>query len=120
MVELFKVLADESRLRIINLLRHQELCVCEIEAILGTSQSNVSRHLTRLRQAGLVAFDKRAQWTYYRIHPDFLARYPLLFQSLHETMEQSAVYQTDLAQLAEYRAAGLTCERPNPTPEGKQ
>lgn len=58
MDNLFKTLSDENRLRIINLLRKGELCVCEIEAILDTTQSNVSRHLTRLRNEKIVIFEK--------------------------------------------------------------
>lgn len=119
MVELFKVLADESRLRIINLLRHQEVCVCEIEAILGTSQSNISRHLARLRHAGLVTYDKRAQWIYYRVAADFIKRYPLIFETLNQTMDQTPGYRDDLSALAEYRAGGLSCDSPNQAGEVK-
>ena len=48
-VQLFKALADETRLRILNLVAHRELCVCHIVEALGLGQSKVSRHLTHLR-----------------------------------------------------------------------
>lgn len=58
-VDIFKALADENRLRIISLLLTKELCVCEIEASLEMSQSNVSRHLTKLKTSGIVDSRKR-------------------------------------------------------------
>lgn len=110
MVDIFKVLADENRLRILNLLRKDELCVCEIEAILDTTQSNVSRHLTRLRNDKLVSFEKRAQWIYYSLHPEFIKDHRLLFDYLVHEMDQNEAYQADEKRLAAYRASSLTCE----------
>ena len=49
LVEIFKAFGDETRIRILNLLRNSEMCVCEIEAILGINQSNASRHLNKLK-----------------------------------------------------------------------
>ena len=51
----FKALADSTRFRILNLLLHGELCVCDIQHVLEAAQSTVSRHLAYLRNAGLVA-----------------------------------------------------------------
>jgi ArsR family transcriptional regulator len=63
----FKGLADVNRLRIINLLFAGELCGCDIQYVLGATQSNVSRHLTYLKRCGLVA-DRRAGFRiYYRL-----------------------------------------------------
>ena len=50
----FKGLADPTRLRILNLLLHGELCGCDIQRVIGTAQPNVSRHLACLKHAGLV------------------------------------------------------------------
>jgi len=57
-VYIFKTLADENRIRILNILRNGELCGCDIEAVLGIKQSNVSRHLNRLKIAGIIHSDK--------------------------------------------------------------
>ena len=56
--QLFKGLADQTRLRILNLLIHGELCVCDIQYVLESPQPNVSRHLTYLKNSGLV-LDRR-------------------------------------------------------------
>lgn len=63
----FKGLADVNRLRIINLLLNGELCGCDIQYVIGASQSNVSRHLAYLKKSGLVS-DRRAGYrVYYRL-----------------------------------------------------
>lgn len=65
----FKGLADKNRLRIINLLTAGELCGCDIQYVLKASQSNVSRHLTYLKNSGLVADRRNGYRVYYRLTP---------------------------------------------------
>ncbi len=64
----FKLLSDETRLRIMVLLYHGEFCVCQITGITGISQPNVSKHLARLRDMGLVKDEKREQYTFYSLN----------------------------------------------------
>lgn len=64
---LFKALADETRLRIVALLSHGELCVCHLEEALRLSQPKVSRHLATLRAAGVVLDRREGTWVYYRL-----------------------------------------------------
>ncbi len=80
--EVYKALADDNRLRILNILAERELCVCEIEEVLGITQSNASRHLNKLRQAGIIVSRKEAQWIYYSFSPDFRAKGNHLFYHL--------------------------------------
>lgn len=65
--EIFKALADETRLRILKLLLAVEegVCVCELVEALNLPQYHVSRHLGILRQAGLVASERKGTWAYY-------------------------------------------------------
>jgi ArsR family transcriptional regulator len=63
----FKGLADANRLRILNLLLHGELCVCDIQYVMEASQSNVSRHLTYLKNSGLVLVRREGTRMYYRL-----------------------------------------------------
>ena len=63
----FKALADQTRLRIIGLLRAGEICVCDIHGSLGLAQPTVSRHLAYLRRSGLVATRKEGLWVHYRL-----------------------------------------------------
>ena len=66
-VELFKALADETRLRILSLLSSGELCVCEITKVLDIGQPKASRHLAVLRQAELVVDRREGMWMYYSL-----------------------------------------------------
>jgi ArsR family transcriptional regulator len=68
LASVFKALSDESRLRIINLLSYSgELCVCDIQAVMGFTQTKVSRHLAYLRKAGLVDDRRQGLWMLYSI-----------------------------------------------------
>jgi ArsR family transcriptional regulator, arsenate/arsenite/antimonite-responsive transcriptional repressor len=64
----FKVLSDETRLRIMVLLFHNELCVCQLTGITGISQPNVSKHLAKLRDIGLVKDERKEQYTFYSLN----------------------------------------------------
>lgn len=64
---MFKALADESRLRTFNILKQGELCVCQITELLQLAPSTVSKHMSILRQAGLVESRKEGRWIYYRL-----------------------------------------------------
>lgn len=69
-VQLFKLLADETRTTIILLLREAgELCVCELCSVNNQSQPKVSRHIALLREAGLVLDRREGKWIYYRLSP---------------------------------------------------
>ena len=64
----FKVLSDETRLRIMILLFHNELCVCQLTGITEISQPNVSKHLAKLRDIGLVKDERKEQYTFYSLN----------------------------------------------------
>lgn len=64
---LFRALGDETRLRIVALLVHGELCVCHIEEALQLGQPNASRQLGILKSAGIVDSRRDGTWVYYRI-----------------------------------------------------
>lgn len=67
---LFKCLADETRLQLLQLVHaERELCVCELTCALALSQPKVSRHLALLRKADLLVDRRQGQWVYYRINP---------------------------------------------------
>lgn len=66
-LNLFKALSDETRLRITVLLSKKELCVCQIQWVLGFSQAMVSRHLTVLKNAGIVQDRRKGLWIFYSL-----------------------------------------------------
>lgn len=63
----FLALADKTRLRLLNLMRDEEICVCFFTEVLGESQPKISRHLAYLRNAGLVEARRDGKWMHYRI-----------------------------------------------------
>ncbi len=70
----FHALSEPLRVAVIELLRHQELCVCELCDRLGTSQSKLSFHLKILKEAGLLRSRQQGRWIYYSLNlSQFLA-----------------------------------------------
>jgi len=65
--QLFRALADPTRLRLLNLIAGREICVCYLVEILGMSQPKVSRHLAYLRRAGIAAARRQGKWMHYRL-----------------------------------------------------
>lgn len=63
----FRALADCTRLRLLNLMGPDEVCVCFFVEILGVNQPKVSRHLAYLRRAGMVAARRDGNWMHYRV-----------------------------------------------------
>jgi ArsR family transcriptional regulator len=66
-LSVFKALANEHRIRILEALREGELCACELQVVLDAPQSTVASHLRELKDAGLVKTRRQGKWTYYRI-----------------------------------------------------
>lgn len=110
-VEILKALADDTRIRIFNLLSKESLCVCELEEILRLSQSNASRHVTKLKNAKLIIGEKQAQWIYYRIDETVLQRYPFLTELLATELSNHPQCQNDISRLQRYRERGGSCEQ---------
>ncbi|MCW4014217.1 MAG: metalloregulator ArsR/SmtB family transcription factor [Candidatus Bathyarchaeota archaeon] len=73
--EYYKALGDEKRLLIVRLLGFREMCVCELTGALGISQPNLSHHIKKLEQAGVVKSERRGKWVYYNlVDVDVLSR----------------------------------------------
>lgn len=65
----FAALADMNRLRLLNLMREGEVCVCFLHGALNVNQPRISRHLAYLRRVGLVEAQRQGKWQYYRLKP---------------------------------------------------
>jgi ArsR family transcriptional regulator len=78
--ELFKALADPTRLKIINALMIAEVCVCDVAALLGMSQPTVSHHLKILRQARLVRIRRDGKVVFYRLDDEHVVN--IFYQGL--------------------------------------
>ena len=109
-VSILKALADENRIRILNLLRSGELCVCDIEAVLGIKQSNASRHLTRLKMAEIIVSEKKSQWVYYRLKDDTFEKFPFLSIIVNDEVGKINVCKEDIELLKKIKVSGRTCD----------
>ena len=87
MSRLFKALGDPTRLRIVALLAHGELCVCHFQEALGLSQPNVSQQLGVLRSAGVVESRREGCWIYYKLSPQPDAECERQLRQLAETVQ---------------------------------
>jgi ArsR family transcriptional regulator len=96
-----KGLADVTRLRIINLLCWGELCGCDIQRVLEASQSNVSRHLTYLKHAGLVNDRRDGFRVFYRLASAESETLKNLFQFLAAAFRRDGGFRSDLRRLKE-------------------
>ncbi|HVZ82281.1 MAG TPA: metalloregulator ArsR/SmtB family transcription factor [Terracidiphilus sp.] len=95
----FQALGDRTRLRLLNLMGDQELCVCVFVEILNIPQSKISRHLAYLRGAGIVAARREGKWMHYRIvMPQHPGAADILRQTLAAVKEEKAM-QSDRARL---------------------
>lgn len=66
--KVLKALAHPARLKLVDVLaEHQEVCVCDLTETIGMDMSTVSRHLTQLKNAGIVESDKRGQMVFYSL-----------------------------------------------------
>ncbi len=104
---LFTALADPSRLRILNLLfAAGELCVCDIERVLGFTQTKVSRHMRYLRRTRIVRADKRGRWVIYSLRNPETPERALVLAGLRRIIEQAAVARKDRSALDQDIRAG--------------
>lgn len=96
----FQALGDRTRLRLLNLMGEQEICVCYFVEVLGQPQPKISRHLAYLRSAGLVAARREGRWMHYRlVMPQHEGAAQIFRQTLAWLKEEKAM-QADRARLA--------------------
>ncbi len=95
----FQALGDHTRLRLLNLMGNQEICVCYFVEILGGPQPKISRHLAYLRSAGIVSARRQSKWMHYRIvMPPHIGASQILKQTLGWLKEEKTM-QADKARL---------------------
>lgn len=99
LTKLFRALGDETRLRIVALLAHGELCVCHIEKALELSQPNVSRQLAILRASGVVDARRDGSWMYYSLAPQEHASVKTMLDQLAALFGAERTIRTDHAKL---------------------
>ena len=112
--EIYRCFSDPTRLRIMNLLLRQPLCVCHIQDVLDLPQVNTSQHLAYLRRAGIVEFERVQTWKVYRLNPSGDRCLQLNLKCLAECVRLDPVCAADLSRLekALRRSPSPICEGP--------
>ena len=122
--KLFGALADRTRLRLLNLLGRDEICVCFLVEALGLSQPKISRHLAYLRDAGLVAARREGKWMHYRISESGDEMAARLLDETLNCLQEDGEMQQDRARLVNVCCAPslpVTLQRaPRPISVGSQ
>lgn len=111
LIKLLKVLADKNRIRILELLRSRKMCVCELAYILGITQPSVSRHLKKLKSAGLIGDQQEGLWTDYFLNkPDGFYGKALL-ANIHNCLVDDPMIISDRKKLRKVNRAKLCCRK---------
>jgi ArsR family transcriptional regulator len=110
LIQVMKALSDETRVRIINLLKYGDLCVCELEVLLDINQSNASRHLNKLTNAKIIDYYKINKYVYYKINENSIKELPFIKSIIETEAVKLDQCQRDYERLKKYKKSGLTCE----------
>lgn len=105
----FRAFSDQTRLRILHLLRAGELCVNDLVEIIDVPQPTASRHLACLRRAELVVTRKSGQWTFYALAPARNPFHKKLLECLSKCFDEVREMKKDAARAAKLRRAGGCC-----------
>ena len=110
--QIYRALSEEMRLRIIMLLIHGELCVCDLMSIFGEPQSKVSRHLAYLKHSGLVRSKRVGKWMHYSLKEplDTISQAQLNF--MKEQLAHQPLFEEDLKRMEEAKKQKI-CENIN-------
>jgi len=93
---IFKALSDDTRLRVIKLLQERELCVCELMQVLDMSQPRISRHMSVLKNAGLVEDRREGKWIHYSLRKETQGKeIKILLDALVVMANDDAVVKAD-------------------------
>lgn len=109
----FKALADGTRLRLINLMQDEEICVCSCVEVLNANQPKISRHLAYLKRAGLVAARRDGKWTHYRLVEPVDPYAAKILHELRDSLAQNPEMQDDKARWSSMRGANAAQQSPD-------
>ena len=110
-VKVMKALSDPNRVKIIKMLQHKVMCVCEIQAALRIAQPSVSKHLKILEEAGLVTFRKDGMWVNYQLADGSASPYAAnLSGSLRHWLEDDSEVAEIIEKLSRIRREDI-CKR---------
>lgn len=115
LAQYFRALSEEIRLRIVMLLTHGELCVCDIMDVLGEPQSKISRHLSYLKHSGLVTGKRVGVWMHYMLTDTQDQTLDAQIAFMRERLSNLPPFREDMAKM-EVLKEQKRCSGPRPRP----
>lgn len=103
LVQIYRCLCDETRLRILHLLTHGPLCVCHFQSILKVPQVAVSKHLAYLRANALVIARRHEKWMIYQLPKTAPEELDLQLRCLQDCVQSHPIFRQDLKRLKKIR-----------------
>jgi ArsR family transcriptional regulator len=103
LLQIYRCLCDETRLRILHLLTQGPLCVCHFQDILELPQVAVSKHLAYLRAKGIVAARRHGKWMIYRLAEPASGELDLQLRCLQDCVQSHPIFRQDLRRLKKMR-----------------
>ncbi len=104
-----KALSDPNRVRVLKLLERGELCVCEIQKLLGLAQSTVSKHMKLLEDAGLVERQRQGTWILYSLADGSESEYAeIMLEQLHQWLNDDSELQKMVTALPDAAVLRIT------------
>jgi ArsR family transcriptional regulator len=108
--QLFRAFSDETRVRLLHLMRTSEVCVCDLVDTLRVPQPTASRHLAILRRAGLVSVRKEGSWSYYSLAPARGKLHEKLIECLEGCRDDVPELAIDAARMRMVRRSRGSCD----------
>jgi len=105
----FKALADKNRIRILKLLEKKKMCVCELAFVLGMTQPNISKHLKKLKQAGLIRDEQEGFWTNYFLNKANNQYNKILMANMRSWLNDDQIIKRDLKKAKNINRTKLCC-----------
>lgn len=115
LVQYFRALSEEVRLRILLLLAHGELCVCDLMDVLDEPQSKISRHLSYLKRSGLITGKRVGVWMHYMLSEPTEDTIHAQIEFMRERLSNLPAFKEDIAKMDTLKER-KRCEGPQPKP----
>jgi len=97
LIKVLKATSDKNRLRILKMLQRKRMCVCELSAALGITRPSVSKHLSILKEAGLVQDERNGQWIEYQLCMEEINQYaPVILNQIKKWVNNDPVIKKDI------------------------
>ena len=110
LISIYRCLCDETRLRILNLLSEQPLCVCHIQEVLGKPQVQVSKHLAYLKTQGMVVSSRHRNWMMYRLPTKRSCELDANLKCLQDCVGTDPIFAKDKQRLRKLKNEGKWVE----------